>query len=131
MTTRELADRHEDPTLQAATAEFAAQVNRTASWLNSLPHDRIERGTDRPSIAADAHRIAAGFLRLQLELEPDSYPTSPAPHLPSVRPHATGAQLSVLGTELIKTAQAADSSSRGLAEQLAGFARELIALRNR
>ena len=131
MASPERADRYADPKLEAATAEFAAQLSRTAPWLNSLPLDRIERIVDGTSIAAQAHRIATRFLRLQLDLEPASYPTSRVPDVPVVRPHAVGAQLSVVGTELLKTARSVDSWCSELAEQLAELARELVALRDR
>jgi len=121
----------EEPGLAEAIDEFQTQLSRTASWLNALPIDRIDRHANGPSIAVQVHRLSTSLLQLQLDLVPDSYPDFPVPELPTVRPHALGSQLLVIGTELLRTIDSASQSDQRGAENLVSFARELVALRSR
>lgn len=144
---QEFVEGEEDPALAGTIADLSAQLNRTVSWLNSLPLQRLERTAEGESIVSSAFRISTRLLELQLELDPLSYPTDAKLTLPTVRSHGVGSQLSVVGVELIAALQAStrlmatraassplpaasSGDSPQLVEQLATLTSELLALRN-
>ncbi len=83
--------------------ELSRQLERTVSWLTSMPLNRLDRGDPGPSIAARANEMANRLVRIQLVLEPASYPLHAADELlvPRVKSHAAGSQLAVVGNELL------------------------------
>ncbi|MFT6563620.1 MAG: hypothetical protein ACJAY5_000349 [Actinomycetes bacterium] len=143
---QKFVESEEGSALAGSIADLSAQLNRTASWLNSLPLQRLERTAEGESIASSAFRISTRLLELQLELDPLSYPTNAKLTLPTVRSHGVGSQLSVVGVELLAALQATkglmttgaatsrppvdrEVDSRELVEQLTALTSELLALR--
>ncbi|MFA7265978.1 MAG: hypothetical protein WC054_06665 [Candidatus Nanopelagicales bacterium] len=104
-------------------AEFRAQVQRTADWLNSTALDQLTRHSDGPSIADRAHDVSLAVVRSTEVID-----GSATRDLPRLAAHGVGAQLCVVGDELAVAAEKSSDPFRADLELMARIS-DLLLLR--
>lgn len=108
------------------------QLDVTADWLGTRPVDQFADGKRLGTVPQRVCGICQSIVSLQLGLAPRAYGDAGGSlKVPVLRGHALGAQVRVIGAELIAVMRSVSASELDEhAEALEQLSRELVALRS-